>query len=223
MSAAAIQFNGLEVAIVENEPPSMRGLMFVLEQMGCDVIWTARNEQEALNYCAEKLPRVAFVDLRLEQGNDNYDAGWDLIKQMCQIGADQSFKVVIYSSTPVTYDIVLEAIRLGCSYIVKEDLWDHEMELVAGALLVAQSGGIILSNEVASSVETVARRQDNNELLSEREWEVLRFMAEGLSNKEIAKKQFVAISTIKSQVSSILTKLNVRNRVEAAEWYRLHI
>lgn len=56
-------------------------------------------------------------------------------------------------------------------------------------------------------------------LLSETEMVILKLVAEGLSNKEIAKRQFVAVSTVKTHVSNILTKLEVDNRTKAAEWY----
>jgi len=78
----------------------------------------------------------------------------------------------------------------------------------------------VLSSEVASNLESVIISHNLDNLLTEREWEVLRLLSDGLSNREISKKQFVAISTVKTQVSSILSKLEVRNRVEAAEWYR---
>lgn len=218
--AYTLNFAGLEVAIVENEYTSMQGLRLILENLGCQILWTARDEESARHAFNEQMPRLVFVDLRLIQGSQQPDSGWELIKQLLRLGANKRFTAVIYSSTPVNYDILLEAVRLGCSYIVKEDMWDHEEALIAGAILSALSDGVILSNEVARSLESVASGQTYNELLTEREWEVLRLLSDGLSNREIAKKQFVALSTIKSQVSSILSKLELRNRVEAAEWYR---
>ena len=216
----SINFDGLAVAIIENEYTSMQGLLHILEKLGCHVIWTARDEGSAVAAYNQQIPRVAFIDLRLIQGSQQPDSGWELVKQLIQLGVEQRFTAVIYSSTPVNYDILLEAVRLGCSYIVKEDMWDHEEALIAGALLTAVSDGVILSNEVARSLESVASSRTFDDLLTEREWEVLRLLSDGLSNREIAKKQFVALSTIKSQVSSILSKLELRNRVEAAEWYR---
>lgn len=215
-----LRFDGLEVAIVENEASSLRGLSMVLAQLGCRVVWTAKDDEEAKQTAQQQLPAVAFVDLRLHRGSDDYQPGWQLIQHLLQQGAGRPFSIIIYSSTPMTDEIVLEAIRLGCSYIVKEDLWDHETAVLAGALLAAQSGSVFLSNEVASGLEMLVGQLERPSLLSETETAVLKLVADGLSNKEIAKRQFVAVSTIKTHVSNILAKLQVDNRTKAAEWYR---
>ncbi|KAA3659301.1 MAG: DNA-binding response regulator [Chloroflexi bacterium] len=215
-----IQFNGLEVAIIENEPQSLRGLMHVLQQMGCQIVWTARNDEEALAASALHLPAVVFSDLRLMRGSDDFAPGWQLIKHLYQQGSGRRFAVIIYSSTPMTDEIVLEAIRMGCSYIVKEDLWDHERDILASAILAARSGSALLSNEVAGGLEMIVNRMQGVTLLSDKEIMILKLVADGLSNKEIAKRQFVAISTVKTHVSNILAKLQVDNRGKAAEWFR---
>jgi len=215
-----LRFDGLEVAIVENEASSLRGLTMVLTQLGCRVVWMAKDEEEAKQAAQRHMPAVAFVDLRLHRGSDDYEPGWQLIQHLLQQGAGRPFSVIIFSSTPMTDEIVLEAIRLGCSYIVKEDLWDHETAMLAGALLAAQSGSVFLSNEIASGLEMLMGQIERPSLLSETELVVLKLVAEGLSNKEIAKRQFVAVSTIKTHISNILAKLEVDNRTKAAEWYR---
>lgn len=218
MTEAAVNFAGLKVAIIENEYTSMQGLKNILEKCGCHVVWTARNEDETLSAFAEQKPRVAFVDLRLEEPS----SGWELIKQLGERSPRNELGLIIYSSAPVNSDIVLEAIRKGCSYIIKEDMIDREEAhaLISAALKAAISRSVILSSEVASSLESVIISQNVDQLLTEKEWEVLRLLSEGLSNREIAKRQFVAISTVKTQVSSVLSKLELRNRVQAAEWYR---
>lgn len=215
-----LRFDGLEVAIVENEASSLRGLTMVLTQLGCTVVWMAKDDEEAKRAAQQQMPAVAFVDLRLHRGSDDYEPGWQLIQHLLQQGSGRPFSVIIFSSTPMTDEIVLEAIRLGCSYIVKEDLWDHEMAMLAGALLAAQSGSVFLSNEIASGLEMLIGKIERPSLLSETEMVVLKLVAEGLANKEIAKRQFVAVSTIKTHISNILTKLEVDNRTKAAEWYR---
>lgn len=221
-SEFALQFQNLEVAIVENEPPSLRGLTYSLERLGCRVAWAARDDEEAMGMARAQLPEVVFVDLRLLKSSDDHEAGWQLIKYLRQRGEARPFAIIIYSGTPIVDDVVLEAIRLGCSYVVKEDLWGHEEEIVAGALLAARSGSVFLSNEVATSLETIVNRMQVRDVLSPKELEVLGLVADGLSNQEIATHQVLAVTTIKTHVSRILAKLNVDNRGKAAEWYRQH-
>lgn len=217
-----LRFNNLEVAIIENEPPSLRGLTYSLEQLGCRVAWAARDDEEAIGMARTHLPDLVFVDLRLLKSSDDYEAGWQLIKHLRQRGEARPFAIIIYSGTPIVDDIVLEAIRLGCSYVVKEDLWGHEPEILAGALLAARSGSVFLSNEVATSLETIVGHMQARDVLSPKELEVLGLVADGLSNQEIATQQVLAVTTIKTHVSRILAKLNVDNRGKAAEWYRQH-
>jgi DNA-binding NarL/FixJ family response regulator len=111
---------------------------------------------------------------------------------------------------------------LGCSYVVKQDLWEKEQAILAGALLAAQSGSVFLSREVTGVLEMVTMQARTADLLSPKELEVLALVADGLTNQDIANKQFLSIATIKTHVSRILAKLELDNRVQAAEWYRQH-
>lgn len=222
LSESDFKFHDLEVAIVENDPASLRGLRYSLEQLGCQIVWAARDDEEAMLQAKSSLPEVIFVDLRLHKGSDEYDSGWQLIKSLRQRGVGRPFTIIIYSGTPVVDQIVLEAVRLGCSYVVKEDLWGHEQEIVLGALLAARSGSVFLSNEVAISLETIVNQMKNRDTLSPKELEVARFIADGLSNQEIATRLVLSVTTIKTHVGRILTKLEVDNRGKAAEWYRQH-
>lgn len=215
-----IRFNNLMVGIVENEPPSLRGLSYSLEQLGCTVVWAARDDDEAKRLAAANLPEVVFVDLRLLKGSDDYQPGWELIKYLRQRGAGRPFAIIIFSGTPIVDKIVLEAVRLGCSYVVKEDLWGHEQAITAAALLAARSGSVLLSNEVAGGMETIVSRMQSRDVLSPKELEVLKLVTDGLSNQEVADRQFVAVTTVKTHVSRILSKLDVDNRGKAADWYR---
>lgn len=221
-SGYEIKFTGLKVAIVENELPTLLGMKYILENLGCEIIWTARDEKEALIAAQTNIPRVAFVDLRLLQGSDDYESGWELIRYLTQQGVTEAATVIICAGTPVVDEIVLEAIRIGCSYVVKEDLWDHEQAIIAAALLASQSRSVLLSNEVSGGVETIVNRMQDTTLLTEKEIEVLELVTEGFANQEIGQKLFIAESTVKTHVSHILRKLDVNNRGQAAEWYRQH-
>lgn len=222
LSESDFKFHDLAVAIVENDPASLRGLRYSLEQLGCQIAWVARDDEEAMIQAKSSLPEVIFVDLRLLKGSDEYDSGWQLIKSLRQWGVGRPFTIIIYSGTPIVDQIVLEAVRLGCSYVVKEDLWGHEQEIVLGALLAARSGSVFLSNEVATSLETIVNQMKNRDMLSPKELEVVRFIADGLSNQEIATRLVLSVTTIKTHVGRILAKLDVDNRGKAAEWYRQH-
>ena len=217
----AVRFHDLPVAIVENESIALTGLRHHLEHLGCHIVWTARDDEEARQQSAEALPGILFVDLKL-QHSDDYQPGWQLVKELRERGKGQAVSIIIFSSAPVVDDIVLEAVRLGCSYVVKQDLWEKEREILTGALLAAQSGSVFLSQEVTAVLEMVTTLAQTADLLSPKELEVLALVADGLTNQDIANKQFLSLATIKTHVSRILSKLEVDNRVQASEWYRQH-
>jgi len=216
-----VHFHDLPIAIVENESIAVTGLRHHLEHLGCHIVWTARDDEEARQKAEGALPRIIFVDLKL-QHNDDYQPGWQLINELRERGKGQPVAIIIFSSAPVVDEIVLEAVRLGCSYVVKQDLWEKEPEILTGALLAAQSGSVFLSREVTGVLEMVTMQARTADLLSPKELEVLALVADGLTNQDIANKQFLSIATIKTHVSRILAKLELDNRVQAAEWYRQH-
>lgn len=220
-STPAVHFHDLPVAIVENESIALTGLRHHLEQIGCQIVWTARDDEEARQQSAAALPTVLFVDLKLQHSHD-YQPGWQLIKELHERGKGQAVSIIIFSSAPVVDEIVLEAVRLGCSYVVKQDLWEKEREILTGALMAAQSGSVFLSQEVTGILEMVTTQAQTADILSPKELEVLALVAEGLTNQDIANKQFLSLATIKTHVSRILSKLEVDNRVQASEWYRQH-
>lgn len=216
-----VSLKQLTVAIVEDQPPTLRGLVGCLEQLGCCVMWTAKDHEEAKAAAARNLPEIMFVDLRLpdyETDLPDYESGWQLVRYM--IGRDRNISIIIYSGYPVVSTIALEAIRLGCSYIVKEDLVNNEQEIIASALLAASTKSVFLSRQVANVIPVIIDRLKGPDVLSPRELEVLELVADGLETEEIAKKMVLAESTIKSHISHILVKLNVNTRGKAAEWYR---
>jgi DNA-binding NarL/FixJ family response regulator len=214
-------FHDLPIAIVENESIALTGLRHHLEHLGCQIVWTARDDEEARQKAAETLPRILFVDLKLQHSAD-YQPGWQLINELRERGKGQPVAIIIFSSAPVVDEIVLAAVRFGCSYVVKQDLWEKEREILTGALLAAQSGSVFLSQEVTGVLEIVATQAQTADLLSPKELEVLALVADGLTNQDIANKQFLSIATVKTHVSRILSKLELDNRVQAAEWYRQH-
>jgi DNA-binding NarL/FixJ family response regulator len=216
-----IQFADLPVAIVENEPLTQRMLQFKLQELGCRIVWAAKNEEQALAAIQTAVPRIVFVDLRLAQGqNHDHEQGWELIRALRQRRLGHPLTIIICAGTPVVDGIVLEAIQMGCSYIIKEDLWDKEDAILAGALLAAQVGAVFLSNEVAGSTHALLGRSQSSPLLSTQEMAVMELIALGFSNQQIGAKLVIAPSTVKSHVSSIFRKLEVKNRTQAADWYR---
>ncbi len=214
-----IHVEQLKVSIIENEPLMMRVLSEVLGRMGCEILWKAADRQSALVKAQSQVPDVAFVDLRLSV-DGGFSDGRQLIHDLR--GVDPQIGIVIFSGAPAINEVAIEAIRLGYSYIIKEDIWEAEDEILTSAVLAAASGAVVLSREVSRSIDTVINRMEHQDDLSQAELNVLELVAEDMSNNDIAAELIIAVSTVKSHVSNILAKISVKSRTQAANWYKEH-
>ena len=186
------------------------GFKAVLEATGdIEVVAEAGNGEEAVRAAGEHSPDVVLMDIRMP-GVDGIEATRRLPRQRVLIlttfGLDQ---------------YIIEALRAGASGFLLKD--SPTSEVVAAVRAVAAGDAVLsaavtrqLLDQVARRLPApVARRLDEPDPLTEREHEVLRMLANGLSNAEIAEALVVSEATVKSHVSHILGKLGLRDRVQA--------
>jgi DNA-binding NarL/FixJ family response regulator len=176
-----------------------------------NVVGTASNGHDALRVCQDVQPDVALMDVRMP-GMDGIEA----TRQLCRGGAGP--KVLILT----TFDLdayVFDALRAGASGFLLKDvtaerLFDAVRVIAAGEALLAPAVTRRLISEFAQL------HRPGGELvqlasLTPRETQVLRLVAEGLSNQEIAERLVVTEETVKSHVSHVLSKLGLRDRTQA--------
>jgi DNA-binding NarL/FixJ family response regulator len=186
------------------------GFKAVLEATGdIQVVAEASNGEEAVRAAGELAPDVVLMDIRMP-GMDGIEATRRLPRQRVLIlttfGLDQ---------------YIIEALRAGASGFLLKDAPTHE---VVAAVRAVAAGDAVLSAAVTRQLldqvarrlpAPVSRRPAELDLLTEREHEVLRMLATGLSNAEIAAAMVVSEATVKSHVSRLLGKLGLRDRVQA--------
>jgi len=200
----------LRVVIADDQPMMRAGFKVVLEATGdIEVVAEAGNGEEAVRAAGEHSPDVVLMDIRMP-GLDGIEATRRLPRQRVLIlttfGLDQ---------------YIIEALRAGASGFLLKD--SPTSEVVAAVHAVAAGDAVLsaavtrqLLDQVARRLPApVARRPDEPDPLTEREHEVLRMLANGLSNAEIAEALVVSEATVKSHVSHILGKLGLRDRVQA--------
>ena len=203
----------LRVGVVDDQALVRTGFSMILDsEPDVEVVCEASNGREAIEMCRRHRPDVVLMDIRMPD--------LDGIAATRSITADPENRTRVLMLT--TFDIdeyVYEAIRAGASgFLLKDtppdDLIAAVRILAAGEALLAPSVTRRLIEEfVSGSSEYVAAPGLAD--LTERETEVLRLIAKGLSNHEIADQLFLGETTIKTHVSRVLMKLGVRDRVQA--------
>jgi two-component system, NarL family, response regulator LiaR len=201
----------ITVLLVDDHEMVRRGVRAFLEtQPGIAVVAEAGNGEEAVRLATEHAPDVALMDL-IMPGMDGVEATRRLVARSPRTS-------VVMLTSYHDDEHIFPAIRAGAlSYVLKE----VGPEELAAAVRKAAVGEAVLHPRVAARVVRElhgARRDEPNAFheLSDRELEVLKLVAEGLSNAEIAGRLFVSEKTVKSHVSNILGKLHLADRTQAA-------
>ncbi|MBB5802801.1 DNA-binding NarL/FixJ family response regulator [Saccharothrix ecbatanensis] len=207
--------SAVRVLIVDDQALFREALATLLEvQPEIEVVGEAGNGEEAVRRCAELRPDVVLMDLRMPV--------LDGIAATDRLRVEQPGVRVLALTTFDDDADVFAALRAGAvGYLLK----DVSSARLVEALVAARRGESVLQPSVAAKLvarvarlpqEDVPVRQPMAVPLSERELDVVRLLAEGRSNREIAGSLFLAEGTVKNLVTSVLSKLQVRDRTQAA-------
>lgn len=200
----------IKLLLVEDHHIVRRGLVFFLKtKEEFDIIGEVGDGEEALQFIQKERPDVVLMDVSMPKMD-----GIEATKRMKQY--DPSIKILMLSSFS-EQDYVLPALEAGADgYQLKEVQPD---QLVASIIAVHQ-GNTNFHPKVTPALlgrpATGEIKQDSLSMLTKREKEVLREIAKGRSNKEIAGELHITEQTVKTHVSNVLAKLNVDDRTQAA-------
>jgi len=218
VSAGAVQVvergNCIRVLVVDDHALFRRGLEMVLRQEpDIEVVGEASDGLEALQKAIDFAPDLVLMDVRMP-GRGGIDA-CTAIK-----AAVPSTKIVMLTISDEEADLY-EAIKAGAmGYLLKE----ISIEEVANAIRAVAGGQSLISPSMASKLLTefasmIKRTDERQHLLTphltDREMEVLRLVARGLNNRDIAKELFISENTVKNHIRNILEKLQLHSRMEA--------
>jgi DNA-binding NarL/FixJ family response regulator len=199
------------VVLADDHPFYREGLAALLRKSGVDVVASVPNGTAAIAAVAKHRPDVVLMDLDMP-GMPGVDATRRITLEA------PATRVVVLSVSTQESDVT-EAILAGASgYVLKES----PIEEIVDGLHAAVAGDAPVSPRVASFLLTRVREQaplpdaGDRAALSAREREVLSLLAHGRSNQEIAHELVISPSTVRNHISSILIKLRVDNRTQAA-------
>ena len=202
----------IKVMLVDDQNLVRKGVRSLLELAeDIEVIAEASDGSEAVAKVPEHGPDVVLLDMRMPGMNDV-----EVLRQLNEAG---TLPPTIILTTFDDEELVLAGIRNGAKgYLLKDVALD---ELVSAIKTVAEGGSIVKPAVTErllkglENLETDFSALDRPDPLTDRETEILRLMAGGYSNKEIASSLCVAEGTVKNHVSNILSKLGVRDRTRA--------
>jgi DNA-binding NarL/FixJ family response regulator len=198
------------VVIADDQPMMRAGFKAVLEATGnIEVVAEAANGTEAVKAATEHMPDVVLMDIRMPD-MDGIEATRRLPRQ----------RILILTTFGLD-EYILDALRAGASGFLLKDA--PTQEVIAAVRAVAAGDAVLSATVTRQLLDQVARRlpapitrePDAAEALTGREQEVLRMLATGLTNAEIAEALTLSEPTVKTHVSHILGKLGLRDRVQA--------
>jgi len=206
--------DAIRVVVCDDHALFRRGLIMVLEaEEGVQVVGEAEDGEEAIRTVQQLTPDVVLMDVRMPRLN-----GIEATREITE--AVPSAKVLMLTVSDDEDDLY-EAIRAGAAgYLLKE----ISIEEVGSAIRCVVSGQSLISPSMAAKLlaefTNLARKAEERHSapiprLTERELEVLKLVAQGLSNREIAAELYISENTVKNHVRNILEKLHLHSRMEA--------
>ncbi len=196
----------IKVLIVDDHSVVRQGLrMFLSLDPDLAVVGEAANGKEALQATRKHCPDVVLMDLLMPV--------MDGIAAIEALRREHPKIEVIALTSVLEDDKVVGAIRAGAiGYLLK----DTQADELNWAIKAAAAGQVQLSPQAAARLVREVRAPEGPEKLTDRETEVLRLLARGYSNREIAGELVIGEKTVKTHVSNVLSKLNVPSRTQAA-------
>lgn len=202
----------MNIIIVDDDAIVSSSLKTILQSgSGITVLGIGKNGHDAIDLYFEYKPDIALLDIQMPSLS-GLEAANEILSR------DGQAKI-LFLTTFSDDDYIIKALRIGAKgYILKQDF-----ESIAPALKAVMSGQSVFGKDIVSKLP--ALMQDNRlfhyrELgISEKEEEIIILVAQGLNNKEIAEKLYLSIGTVRNYLSTILDKLELRDRTQLAVFH----
>ena len=201
----------LRVAIVDDHPMFRLGLAVAIDEMvGIEVVGEAEGADEVPGLVSSTAPDIVLLDVRLGDGSGLEVNRW--------LATHHPGIRVIMLTMSEDHDTALTALRDGAAgYLVK----GADPERLEHALRAAAGGDVVLDHDMARAVTELALTRRHGAAsrpfgaLTQREFDILDLVAQGLDNQAIARRLVLSPKTVRNHVSNVLTKLNVADRSHA--------
>ena len=205
----------MNLIIIDDDPFVTGALKILLEaNPNITVLASGSNGKEAVSLYRRHRPDILLMDIRMEEMD-----GLTASEQILQEYPDAK---ILLLTTFSDDEYIIKALLLGAKgYLLKQDY-----ATIVPALEAVASGQTVFGNEIISRIPSLMQQKESFDYhsldINDRELEIIRLIAEGLSNKEIASALFLSEGPVRNYLSSILDKLHLRDRTQVAVFYYKH-
>ena len=202
----------MKIVIVDDDQLVASSLEIILgAEPEIEIAATGYSGQEAIELYQKHQPDILLMDSRME-GMTGLEAAEKILER-------EPEALILFLTTFSDDEYIVKALKMGAKgYLLKQDFAS-----IAPALKAVKSGQSVFGGQIVSKLPNLLskkRAPDYESLgLSEREWEVTALVAEGLSNREIAEKLYLSEGTVRNYISTVLEKLQLRDRTQLAVFY----
>jgi DNA-binding NarL/FixJ family response regulator len=195
----------IKVALVDDQQLVRQGIAGLLSLSDdIEIIWQAENGEHAQELLEEQQPQVMLLDIRMPKMN-----GIELVKHLRQQG---NTLPILMLTTFDDSELFMQSLQAGANGFLLKDV---SLDKLVSAVKTLADGGFVAEPVVMKQLNKGLANLPVIDDLSEKEKQILKLIAGGFSNKEIAASIFLAEGTVKNHVSNILAKLNTRDRTRA--------
>ena len=196
----------MNIIIIDDDPLVVESLKTIINANDIDILAVGFNGLEAVKLYDKYRPDLMLMDIRMEEMN-----GIEATKEILKI--DTNAKILLIT-TFQDDEYINAALSLGCKgYILKQNI-----KGIIPAINAVYSGNMVFDSKIVTNIKKYTKKNVDIDL-SDREYEILLLVAEGLNNKEIAEKLYLSEGTVRNYISNILDKLELRDRTQLAIYY----
>lgn len=203
----------INILLIDDDKLVCSSLTIILNsQPNFNVIGSGNNGLEAISLYKSLKPDILLMDIRMEEMS-GLAAGEVILKEFPDAR-------ILYLTTFLDDEYIIKALNIGAKgYMLKQDF-----DSIVPALHAVQLGQNVYGNEIVSKLPTLLNQSFDSAIynthgITEKELDIIKLIAEGKSNKEMAQDLFLSEGTIRNYISTILEKLQLRDRTQIAIFY----
>lgn len=196
----------MKIIIVDDDYLVVSSLKTIVIANGIEVLAVGYDGLDAIELYSKYRPDLILMDIRMEKMN-----GIDATKEIFKIDPGANILLI---TTFQDDEYISSALSLGCKgYILKQNI-----EGIIPAINAVYSGNLVFDSKIVSNIQSYPKKNIDADL-TDREYDILLLVAEGLNNKEISKRLFLSEGTVRNYISVMLEKLSLRDRTQLAIYY----